>query len=85
MEINIEVGILVHEFEAKYLKDVEEAYQATVKLYTMYKKAFIFSVNKAKVKLLEANILNLKEAVRAEIEAATEVVESLDKNIKKTA
>ena len=34
--------------------------------------------------MLEANISNLKEAVRAKIEAATEVVESLDENIKKT-
>ena len=54
-------------------------------LYATYEKALKLSVKKAKVKLLEANILNLKEAVRAKIEAATEVVESLDENMKKTA
>ena len=83
VETSVEVGVLVKEFEAKYLKHVEEAYSSAVKLYATYKKALKLSVKKAKVKLLEAKILNLKEAKRAEIEAATEVVETLDKNVKK--
>ena len=53
-------------------------------MYATYKKALKLSVKKAKVKLLEAKISKLKESVRAEIDAATEVIESLDDNMKKT-
>ena len=73
------------EAEAKYLKEVEGTHSAAVKLYVTYKKALKLSVKKAKVKLLEINLTNLKESVRAKIDTATEVVESVDDNMKKTA
>ena len=84
-EVDASTGALVKEFEAKYFSDVDEAYQAAVKLYATYKKALKLSVKKAKVKLLKAKIANLKESVRPKIDAATEVVESVDDNFKKTA
>ena len=84
-EINVSTGALVQKSEANYLADVEKDYSAAVKLYAAYKKAYKLSAKKAKIKLLETNISNLEEAMRAEIEAKKEVVESWDENIKKTA
>ena len=82
-ELSIEADIQVHEAEAKLLKDVEEAHSATVKLYASYKKALKLSIKKAKVKLLKVKISRLKVSVRAEIDAANEVVESVDDKCKK--
>ena len=53
-------------------------------MYAAYKKAYKLSAKKAKIKLLETNILNPEEALKAEIEATKEVLEFWDKNIKKT-
>ena len=38
-ELNTEAEVAVQEMEQKYLKEVEEAYSAVVKLYVNYKKA----------------------------------------------
>ena len=42
-------------------------------------------MKKFKIKLLEAKITSLKKSVKAEIDSAKEILESWDKNIKKTS
>ena len=84
-ELHIEAGIQVHKFEAEYLKEVEEAYSSAAKLYASYRKALKLSLKKAKVKLMDLNLTNHKESVRAKIDTAMKVVDSVDHNVKKTA
>ena len=78
-------GTLVQEFETKYLSDVDDAYTGAVKLYAGYKKAQKLLLRKTKMKLLGSKISSLKESVNMKVNAAKELVDSLDDNIKKTA
>ena len=76
---------LKEDVETKYLSEVDEAYAGAVKLYAGYKKAQKLSLRKTKMKLLGSKISSLKESVKLKVNAAKELVESSDDNVKKTA
>ena len=74
-----------HEFENKYLKDIEEAYPAAVRIYVKYRNALNLSAKRSKHRLLEVEVKNLKKNIKAKLLAAKEVVKSSDEDKRKTA